>query len=189
MRELQDVGKVLAIFVALAPMLEEAGYNQSSRRNVVIFRPMAIADWELFSVRRQDERVFGRRKEGLDNDPFQVSERGFHGDEAGLDSWMTKKTERTLSQWQNTRRIWTAGPRNHLPSVPKQSVRSGFGFLWAGLCEGQHLRECLPVMSTVPSDGRGRWAVRDFPRTDGTAPRPSVPSLLHNDGMTADIGW
>jgi hypothetical protein len=44
MRELQDVGKVLAIFVALAPMLEEAGYNQSSRRNAVIFRPMAIAD-------------------------------------------------------------------------------------------------------------------------------------------------
>jgi len=41
------------------------------------------------------------------------------------------------------------------------------------------------VISTVPSDGRGRWAVRDFPKTDGTAPRPSVPSLLHNDGMRA----
>jgi len=41
------------------------------------------------------------------------------------------------------------------------------------------------VISTVPSDGRGRWAVRDFSRTDGTAPRPSVPSLLHNDGPTA----
>jgi len=40
-------------------------------------------------------------------------------------------------------------------------------------------------MSTVPSDGRGRWAVQDVPRTDGTAPRPSVPSLLHNEGMTA----
>jgi len=41
------------------------------------------------------------------------------------------------------------------------------------------------VMSTVPSDGRGRWAVRDFSRTDGTAPRPSVSSLLHNEGLTA----
>ncbi|KAF8245020.1 hypothetical protein K440DRAFT_646588 [Wilcoxina mikolae CBS 423.85] len=43
----------------------------------------------------------------------------------------------------------------------------------------------VDVISTVPSDGRGRWAVRDFPRTDGTAPRPAVPSLLHNDGMTS----
>jgi hypothetical protein len=37
-------------------------------------------------------------------------------------------------------------------------------------------------MSTVPSDGRGQWTVRDFSRTDGTAPRPSVPSCPWTDG-------
>jgi hypothetical protein len=38
------------------------------------------------------------------------------------------------------------------------------------------------VMSTVPSDGRGRWAVPILARTDGTAPEPSVPSKHVNDG-------
>jgi len=41
------------------------------------------------------------------------------------------------------------------------------------------------AMSTVPSDGRGRWAVPILARTDGTAPEPSVPSKHVNDGETA----
>ena len=38
-----------------------------------------------------------------------------------------------------------------------------------------------PVLSTVPS-------VRNICRTDGAVPRPSVPSSLADDGMSADDG-
>ena len=41
------------------------------------------------------------------------------------------------------------------------------------------------MMSTVPTDGRGRYALRDSSRTDGTVPRLSVQSLTHNDDMMA----
>jgi hypothetical protein len=37
------------------------------------------------------------------------------------------------------------------------------------------------VLSTVPS-------IRNICRTDGTVPRPSVPSSLAEDGMSADDG-
>jgi len=45
-----------------------------------------------------------------------------------------------------------------------------------------------PVLSTVPSDHRPRPSVRNIGGTDGTAPRPSVPSLPAEDGMSADDG-
>jgi len=42
-----------------------------------------------------------------------------------------------------------------------------------------------------PSDGRGRHAVQDLVRTDGTAPQPSVLSEHKNDDWTAGVcrGW
>jgi hypothetical protein len=50
--------------------------------------------------------------------------------------------------------------------------------------------QCLlkAVLSTVPSDGSPRPSVRNICRTDGTAPRPSVPSSPAEDGMSADDG-
>jgi len=44
------------------------------------------------------------------------------------------------------------------------------------------------VLSTVPSDGRPRPFVPNICRTDGTVPRPSVPSSPAEDGMSADDG-
>ena len=63
------------------------------------------------------------------------------------------------------------------------------------LCTGRLIHEVtfaigfrhFAVFSTVPSAGRGRHAVRNLARTDGTPPQPSVPSEHKNDGRTADV--
>jgi hypothetical protein len=68
-----------------------------------------------------------------------------------------------------------------LPNVPLPEARLDIGE--KDFTRRLTLREA--VMSTLTLDGRGRWAVRDIPRMDRTAPRPSVPSLVHNNDMTA----